>query len=149
MENTDFVLSVKEQTQEQSRFDITRLLKISMAKAVKESTLSAYHILAGIAELTGLHYNPNTLYNWTSLAHTHLPPAGVLPAFCKITQNYEPVIIFLSPLKKILSDIVGQELLTGLDILNTQERIKQVQKQLLVLDQTLKDANSPYLEVTQ
>lgn len=83
--------------------DVRLPLKLALRRALKNSGLSReLFVDAFNAELddNGIDYSltVSTLEKWVAPSAGNMPPAYLLPIFCKISQSTEPLGVLLAPL---------------------------------------------------
>ena len=84
-----------------SAYNPDLLLRISIAKAIKESNLSRIQIAAKMSEALDIEITKTMLDSWTAESRegTNRFPACYLPVFCSVVGSVEPL--------KVLADLIG------------------------------------------
>jgi hypothetical protein len=115
------------------------LLRISLAKAIKESSLSRIQIAAKMSEALDVEITKTMLDSWTAESREGLNrfPACYLPVFCQLIGSIEPL--------QILADLIGCFVIRGPEALDLQlKRIEDHEKELAAQKKAIKAMRQGY-----
>ncbi len=108
-----------------SVLNIDLLFRTTLAKAIKESSLSRIQIAAKMSEALDIEITKTMLDSWTAESRegTNRFPACYLPVFCSVVGSIEPL--------KVLADLIGCFVVEGEEALLIELSKIESQKQKL------------------
>ncbi len=108
-----------------SVLNIDLLFRTTLAKAIKESSLSRIQIAAKMSEALDIEITKTMLDSWTAESRegTNRFPACYLPIFCHVVGSVEPM--------KVLADLIGCFVVEGEEALLIELSKIESQKQKL------------------
>lgn len=125
-----FDLLLQEQKERRNESDagsmnVENLLRESITAAIKSCPLSRWEIAGRMSHLLNLEISKYQIDSWTSDAKDgHRFPAAYLPAFCRATENIEPL--------RVLTDAYGVFVLPGPDTLRSEvQRLDEEARKIL------------------
>jgi hypothetical protein len=106
-----------------SVLNIDLLFRTTLAKAIKESSLSRIQIAAKMSEALDVEITKTMLDSWTAESRegTNRFPACYLPIFCHVVGSIEPL--------KVLADLIGCFVVEGKEALLIEKSKLQDQRQ--------------------
>ena len=116
-----------------SAYNPDLLLRISIAKAIKESNLSRIQIAAKMSEALDVEITKTMLDSWTAESRegTNRFPACYLSIFCHVAGSIEPM--------KILADLIGCVVVQGQEALRIElSRVEEQEQKLSDRKKTIK-----------
>ena len=111
----------KDGTQPEASLNIRERLRCALNTALKRSPLSRHQVAGEMSHLLGADVTKTTIDSWTAESKEgHRIPAEYLPAFCRATDNYTPLMI--------LEEASGRFSMPGPDALRSeiQRRLEKV-----------------------
>lgn len=76
----------------EGEMDISNKLRLALILAIKQSPLSRHQVAGEMSHLLGVEVSKTTIDSWTAESKDrHRIPAEYLPAFCKATEDREPL----------------------------------------------------------
>jgi hypothetical protein len=108
-----------------SALNVDLLFRSSLAKAIKDSSLSRIQIAAKMSDALDFEITKTMLDSWTAESREGVNrfPACYLPVFCQLVGSIEPL--------KILADLIGCFVIQGPEALDLQlKRIEDQEREL-------------------
>ena len=94
-------------------FNVSDKLRMALTHALKQCPLSRHQVAGEMSHLLGIEVNRTTIDSWTAESKPgNRIPAEYIPAFCKVTNNYEALVI--------LNQAAGRFSMPGPDALRSE-----------------------------
>jgi len=111
----DYLLEMhrKAEGSPEGALNVKERLRCALNAALKRSPLSRHQVAGEMSHLLGVEVTKTTIDAWTAESKDgHRIPAEYLPAFCKVTGDYTPLMI--------LEEISGRFSMPGPDALRSE-----------------------------
>jgi len=115
----------------EGQFKIIDRLRASLRSAIKGCPLSVHQVAGEMSHLVGQSITAEVIYSWTRESdeingrNTRHVPAEWLPAFCRVTQCTEPLVLLCRTMELFV--LPGPEALMA-EIQKLDEGIKKLQQ---------------------